>query len=120
MDDKIREEIGKCEMHQFTGPYPSQEEIKKAWDKYVEECDIEFNKWMNGTELCASHGRTILKTLDGKVIVTPEAPESIKSGNSYWILNKIGKERWNKGLDILDYRCFDIGIHANIVEKGLL
>jgi len=70
-------------------------------------------KLMNeDNELCADFGRTVLKTIDGKVVVTPEAPECIEINGVFHYLSDLGKERWNKGLSISYFCCF-IGILAN-------
>jgi hypothetical protein len=44
--------------------------------------------------------RTILRTLDGQIIVRPEAPDSVRLGKLTILLNEDGKIAWNEGKDI--------------------
>jgi len=111
--------LGDCVMH---GPMPAptkeqEEQMKIAWQNYIKEQEAEWERYMSETELCPTHGRIIMKNLDGTVLVTPEPPEYIKIGNSYWSLNETGKKRWRLGLDINDYRCLSMGIHEDVFKR---
>jgi hypothetical protein len=70
-------------------------------------------------ELTPSYGRTILKNLDGTIIVRPEAPESVEIGNSIWFLSDIGKQRWNEGKSINYYACFSGGMDKRVLELDI-
>jgi hypothetical protein len=67
---------------------------------------ISYKLMQDDNELCPSHGRTILTTLDGKVVVNPSAPDYIELEHCFKYLSEVGKERWNKGLSISYLDCF--------------
>jgi len=67
---------------------------------------ISYKLMQDDNELCPSHGRTILTTLDGKVYVSPPAPDYIELEHCFRYLSQEGKERWNKGLSISYFACF--------------
>lgn len=45
--------------------------------------------------------RTILKTVNGQVVVRPTAPESITVGRLLLVLNEEGRTAWNNGEDVI-------------------
>jgi len=60
--------------------------------------------------------RIILKTIDGKIVVRPEATELncyIEFENVYLCLNKDGIQAWNSGEDV-DWR------HGLIINKSVI
>lgn len=81
---------------------------------YVEK--VNFTLMENDNELNPTHGRTILKTIDGKIIVSPTAPEFVDMGTMIWKLSEIGKERWNKGLSINYYACRELSMPKHILK----
>jgi len=65
--------------------------------------------------------RTILKALDGTVVVRPKAPEMLHSPNGLigYTLNESGQQAWNNGEDI-DWCHIDVCMDIRRIEMARL